>query len=71
MNNPAAIERCVVSRHNFTPVRAPRNFNLSSQMPGAINVGLSGGHVETAPLETLWQYSWHMGWVTPGKRPGS
>ena len=36
--------------------RAPRNFNITQKLPGTINLGLSDGHVESSPLEHLWQY---------------
>jgi prepilin-type N-terminal cleavage/methylation domain-containing protein len=69
--NPAGIHRAVLPRHAWKdPSAAPQNFNIATRLPGAINIACSDGHIDLAPLETLWQYSWHMNWQTPAKRPG-
>ena len=36
---------------------------------GAVNLVLSDGHIELAPLETLWKFEWHLNYTTPIKRP--
>ena len=66
----AEMGRCTLPRHGgFNPARAPRDFDTSQKMPGAINMGMIDGHVELAKLESLWTYTWHAGWVTPSPRP--
>ena len=62
--------RCTISRHGgVNPSSAPRDFDTSQRMPGAINVGFADGHVESVKLENLWQLSWHLNWQTPINRP--
>lgn len=40
-----------------------------STLPGKINLVFFDGHVETTPLENLWNLYWHRLWVPPEKRP--
>jgi prepilin-type N-terminal cleavage/methylation domain-containing protein/prepilin-type processing-associated H-X9-DG protein len=61
--------RCTIARHAVNPGSAPRVFDASQKMTGAVNLGLADGHVEMARLETLWQYEWHVNWATPNPRP--
>jgi type II secretory pathway pseudopilin PulG len=69
--NPPTIERCVIPRHGWkNPGSAPRNFNISTALPGGINVGVFDGHIQFVPLEQLWTYYWHVNWVPPATRPG-
>ncbi len=70
--NPPMLGRCVIPRHGWkSPRSAPRNFVLSQKLPGAINIGLVDGHAETAKLETLWNYYWHLNYNPPPRRPGT
>jgi prepilin-type N-terminal cleavage/methylation domain-containing protein len=70
--NPAGIQRCVTPRHAYkNPASAPQNFNVATKLPGAINLSCYDGHVDTAPLEQLWNYTWHLNWVPESKRPGT
>jgi prepilin-type N-terminal cleavage/methylation domain-containing protein len=70
--NPPSISRYVIPRHGWkTPGTAPRNFNISTRLPGSINLGLFDGHAESAHLEDLWNYYWHMGYKPPTRRPGT
>src|SRR5258706_15499155 len=72
MANPPMIGRCVIPRHAWrSPSSAPRNFDLATKLPGAINMGMFDGHVELVKLENLWNYYWHFNYVPPSKRPGS
>lgn len=72
MYNPAAIGRSVIPRHGWkSPSAAPRNFNVTQRLPGAVNVGFLDGRAETVKLENLWQYSWHVNYVPPNRRPGT
>ena len=61
--------RCTIARHAANPGSAPRVFDATQKMPGAVNLGLADGHVEMARLENLWQYNWHVNWATPSPRP--
>jgi prepilin-type processing-associated H-X9-DG protein len=67
--NTLGIGRCTIARHAAIAGSAPPTFDTSQKMPGAVNVSLADGHVEMARLENLWQYYWHMNWVTPNPRP--
>lgn len=69
--NPAGMQRIVTPRHGWKdPRSAPTRFFPTNQLPGGIDVGLIDGHVEMPKLEYLWNYSWHLSWVIPSKRPG-
>ncbi len=70
--NPPMIGRCVIPRHGWKhPSQAPRNFDITKRLPGAIDMGLFDGHVETVKLELLWSYYWHLNYRPPPRRPGS
>jgi prepilin-type N-terminal cleavage/methylation domain-containing protein/prepilin-type processing-associated H-X9-DG protein len=70
-SNPPEIQRCVIPRHGGANASvAPQNFDISQQLPGGINLGLCDGHVESSPLENLWNYTWNKIWVAPVPRPG-
>ena len=62
--------RCTIARHgNRSASRAPRKVRDGDSMPGSINMGMSDGHATSVKLEDLWNYSWHLGWQSPAKRP--
>jgi prepilin-type N-terminal cleavage/methylation domain-containing protein len=63
------ISRCTIARHAAIAGAAPRDFDTTQKMPGAVNVGAADCHVEMARLENLWQYDWHVGWAAPSPRP--
>jgi prepilin-type N-terminal cleavage/methylation domain-containing protein/prepilin-type processing-associated H-X9-DG protein len=67
--NSSGMGRCTIARHAAIAGSAPRDFDTSQKMPGAVNVGLADGHVEMARLENLWQYDWHVNWAAPSPRP--
>ena len=68
--NTPTLGRCCIARHGLiTPKRAPRNVPAGQPLPGAIEMGLVDGHVETVKLERLWSYTWHKDYVPPAKRP--
>jgi prepilin-type N-terminal cleavage/methylation domain-containing protein len=67
--NSSGMSRCTIARHAAIAGSAPRTFDTTQKMPGAINLGLADGHVEMARLENLWQYNWHVDWVSPSPRP--
>jgi len=64
------IRRVCVERHGHKPASAAsRNVPSTTPLPGAIDIGFVDGHVELARLQSLWDYSWHLGWATPAVRP--
>ncbi len=63
------IARCTILRHGGNPAKAPKAFDTTQRLPGAINMGLADGHVETVKLENLWKYYWHLNWEPPASRP--
>jgi prepilin-type N-terminal cleavage/methylation domain-containing protein/prepilin-type processing-associated H-X9-DG protein len=62
--------RCTILRHGGgSPSGAPRVFDTSQRLPGAINIGMADGHVDLVKLEDLWQCYWHLNWQPPATRP--
>jgi prepilin-type N-terminal cleavage/methylation domain-containing protein/prepilin-type processing-associated H-X9-DG protein len=62
--------RVTIARHGGKSAsHAPRSFDTSQKLPGAINIGMADGHVELVRLENLWQLTWHLDWQTPAARP--
>jgi prepilin-type N-terminal cleavage/methylation domain-containing protein len=62
--------RCTIARHGAgNPANAPRAFDTTQRLPGAIVIGIADGHVQTVKLENLWQYYWHLNWEPPATRP--
>ncbi len=62
--------RCTIDRHGAgSPAAAPRIFNTTQLLPGALNIGMADGHVEFVKLENLWQCYWHLNWNPPSPRP--
>jgi prepilin-type processing-associated H-X9-DG protein len=59
-----------ISRHGNRPSAAPRNWPISSPLPGAVNVGFYDGHAQAEKLDWLWQLYWSVGYVPPANRPG-
>jgi len=60
-----------IARHGKRSASAaPRHVDISKPLPGAIDLALYDGHVEKAPLETLWTYYWSANWWIPSPRPG-
>jgi hypothetical protein len=48
---------------------APRNVPVGQFMPGAVDLGLFDGHVETVKLMNLAQFYWCAGYTIPNKCP--
>ncbi len=64
------IGRNTIARHGGKPASsAPRNVPAGTRLPGGIDVGCADGHVDPAPLERLWNYTWHRGYEPPSSRP--
>ncbi len=64
------IGRYTIARHGgANGANAPRKWPAGVRLPGAINLVLSDGHVELAPLDDLWKFEWHLNYVAPAKRP--
>ena len=61
--------RCTIARHGAVAANAPRNFDIRQSLPGSVNMGMADGHVQSVKLENLWNYSWHLNWTPPSKRP--
>jgi prepilin-type N-terminal cleavage/methylation domain-containing protein/prepilin-type processing-associated H-X9-DG protein len=62
--------RCTIARHKSgSPSAAPVNHPPGQPLPGAVNMGLADGHVESVPLERLWDFHWHLGYKPPATRP--
>jgi prepilin-type N-terminal cleavage/methylation domain-containing protein/prepilin-type processing-associated H-X9-DG protein len=57
-------------RHGSRPSKLNKNSPADARLPGAVNMIFADGHVETTPLEKLWQLAWHKGYRAPVKRPG-
>jgi prepilin-type N-terminal cleavage/methylation domain-containing protein len=67
----AEIQRCMIARHGGrSPTQAPKNVDIKQNLPGAITVSCVDGHVELSPLEKLWNFVWHYGYIVPDPRPG-
>jgi len=68
--NTPTIGRITIARHNFSsPSAAPRSLAPGAPLPGAINMGFADGHASVVKLESLWGYTWHVGYVPPLNRP--
>jgi prepilin-type N-terminal cleavage/methylation domain-containing protein len=62
--------RCTIARHGSRPPSAaPRQVDLRQPLPGAIEMGMTDGHVEWMKLENLWNCYWHVNWQPPATRP--
>jgi prepilin-type N-terminal cleavage/methylation domain-containing protein len=66
-SNGGSMGRIMIDRHGgVAPGRAPTRVLPGSRIPGAINMGMFDAHVESAPLQNLWLYSWHLNWQPKG-----
>lgn len=64
------IGRYCIARHaGRGPKSAPRKLTAGSPLPGAVNMSLMDGHVETVKLDKLWEFHWHNNYVPPATRP--
>jgi len=64
------MQRYAIARHGGSSAKtAPRVVNTAEKLPGSINLVCMDGHVELVPLDKLWQFSWHKGYVPPATRP--
>lgn len=62
--------RYCIARHGVTSPRAvPRRMPPGERMPGAVNLALMDGHVETVKLDQLWSFYWHRQYTPPATRP--
>jgi prepilin-type N-terminal cleavage/methylation domain-containing protein len=65
------MQRCMLARHGgITPINAPTRVDITKKLPGAITVACDDGHAELSPLDNLWNFQWHLGYVVPSPRPG-
>ncbi len=59
-----SMARFLIGRHGGGgPGSAPTNVGANQLIPGAINLGMFDGHVENAPLQSLWTYYWTVNWA--------
>ena len=64
------IGRYCIARHSGRGARAaPRKVDPGTPLPGAVNLSLMDGHVETVKLDKLWDFHWHNNYIPPGTRP--
>ena len=64
------IGRYCIARHAGRGAKvAPRKVEPGAPLPGAINMACMDGHVETAKLDKLWEFRWHVGYTPPATRP--
>ena len=72
INSYQGMARFLIGRHGKGPAAsAPQNINPSftAVLPSKNDVGCYDGHVELAPLDSLWsQFYWHIDYV-PASRP--
>jgi prepilin-type N-terminal cleavage/methylation domain-containing protein/prepilin-type processing-associated H-X9-DG protein len=64
--------RVTIARHGGRPAlpNADYDGDLKTSPPrGAINIGMTDGHVELAKLPALWNYYWHLNWKQPAAAP--
>jgi prepilin-type N-terminal cleavage/methylation domain-containing protein/prepilin-type processing-associated H-X9-DG protein len=57
--------RITIARHGGRPAspNADHDADWKTSPPrGAINIGMTDGHVELVKLPTLWNYYWHLNW---------
>ena len=58
-NKGQMMGRVLIARHSYkSPTSAP-SVSFSGLLPGAVNVSLCDGHVESCKLNALWNYYWH------------
>jgi len=60
--------RFTIARHGNRPA-SPGAVAAGARLPGAINMVFVDGHVETLPLERLWELYWSNGYKPPATRP--
>lgn len=69
--NQGPMGRFTIARHGgATAGSAPRNYNITQTLPGAVNVGFVDGHVESQKLESLWNDYWYKNYTPVSPRPG-
>jgi prepilin-type N-terminal cleavage/methylation domain-containing protein len=62
--------RMTIDRHSSKgPTAAARVVNTSQPLPGMLNMGLSDGHAELVPINNMWTYYWHLGYIPPATHP--
>lgn len=66
--------RICIARHGGGAAGgAPRNVQPpippNPALPGKIDMSFVDGHAELVPTENLWNYDWHLNWMTPNPDP--
>jgi prepilin-type N-terminal cleavage/methylation domain-containing protein/prepilin-type processing-associated H-X9-DG protein len=65
----SGLNRFMLARHGGAVPKSAGVVPVGAVLPGAVNVALFDGHVETVKLERLWNLYWHKNYVSPAKRP--
>jgi prepilin-type N-terminal cleavage/methylation domain-containing protein len=61
---------CTLLRHGGRTAGSSVPYTAGQPLPiGGINMGLADGHAEYSKLNNLWNYSWHLNWITPPPPP--
>jgi prepilin-type N-terminal cleavage/methylation domain-containing protein len=67
---PTSLSYFLLARHGKRAGRIPERWVPRQKLPGASTQGFFDGHVETVPLERLWNLRWYFDYEPPAKRPG-
>jgi prepilin-type processing-associated H-X9-DG protein len=69
-SSSSGMARVCIARHgDVAASAAPRNVPFGQPLPGSIVMSFVDGHVEPVKLQNLWNYRWHINWLTPAVRP--
>jgi prepilin-type N-terminal cleavage/methylation domain-containing protein/prepilin-type processing-associated H-X9-DG protein len=69
VGGPAGMDRFLIARHGPNrPNVPPTAANLTTRLPGGVQIVFYDGHVDGVPLDNLWSLYWHPGWL-PRSRP--
>jgi prepilin-type N-terminal cleavage/methylation domain-containing protein/prepilin-type processing-associated H-X9-DG protein len=61
----SVISQLTLPRHGSRPLLIPDDWPISKKLPGAVNLSFFDGHAQLVPLERLWSFYWHKGYVPP------
>jgi prepilin-type N-terminal cleavage/methylation domain-containing protein len=65
----AGLSRLAIARHGTGPNGVPRSWPAKTKLPAAINLVYADGHANPAPLDKLWEQTWHKNWDRNARRP--
>jgi prepilin-type processing-associated H-X9-DG protein len=62
------MDRFLIARHGPNrPNIPPTSVSLAQNLPGGVNMVFFDGHVESVPLNGLWDLYWHLEWTFPAR----